>query len=141
MAVAATAVIAAGIVAARPSGPAGHRPPPGRGVAAGLQWSPPRTVDAAPPFGPSNHLTALACPATTMCVAGDAGGRVLVTSEPTGGAASWTAEPVDPGGSITALACPTPTMCVAGDAGGRVLVTTDPTGGAASWTAAPVDRP
>nr|MDA8342036.1 hypothetical protein [Actinomycetota bacterium] len=100
---------------------------------AGLHWTPPRTVDATPPYGPSNHLTALACPTATTCVAGDAGGRVLVTSDPTGAASSWTAVEVDPGGSITALACPTATTCVAGDAGGRVLVTSDPTGAASSW--------
>ncbi|MDA8275086.1 MAG: hypothetical protein M0029_06860, partial [Actinomycetota bacterium] len=130
------------VAVATPSDGTGRRAAVGgrqAAAAAPLRWSAPLEVDAGPPFGPANHLTALACPTTSLCVAGDAGGRVLVTTDPTGGAPSWRAVPVDPGGSLTALACPTTSLCVAGDAGGRVLVTTDPTGGAPSWRAVPVD--
>ena len=52
----------------------------GTAPATGLRWSAPHEVDAGPPFGPSNHLTALACPTTSLCVAGDAAGQVLVAS-------------------------------------------------------------
>jgi hypothetical protein len=72
----------------------------------------------------------LSCPATTLCVLGDADGSIVTSADPTGGAAAWP-RPVQVDGStvITASACPAASLCVAGDALGQILTSADPAAG------------
>jgi hypothetical protein len=88
-------------------------------------------------------ITALACPALNLCVALDAHGQVMHSSDPTAGAKYWShAERIDaatePGGGyagFSAISCPSTQLCVAvdNDVDGQVAYTTDPGGPAKDW--------
>jgi hypothetical protein len=93
-----------------------------------------------------NTITGVSCPSTSLCVATyDAGtitptgavptGGVLTSTNPTGGAAAWTATTLYR--SFNGVSCPTTTLCVAAvndPNAGVVLTSTDPTGGAGAWS-------
>jgi len=83
------------------------------------------------------------CPSATLCVIPDMGG-VVISTNPSGGAAAWTQTLLSaPGGSSASwegVSCPSTTLCVA--VGRSTIATsTDPTGGAGAWSvvAAPDD--
>ncbi|HEX3618248.1 MAG TPA: hypothetical protein VHU61_17010 [Solirubrobacteraceae bacterium] len=93
---------------------------------------------------PKNAITGISCPSATLCVAVDASGRVLHSTTPLGGVASWS-KPVSVdsatltgGGAagFSSIDCPTTTFCIAVDnaANGQVAYTTNPTGPASAWT-------
>ncbi len=93
-------------------------------------------------------ITGVSCPTTTLCVAVDAAGNVLHSTDPIGGAGKWS-KPVQidkatlsGGGDVglASISCPTIALCVAVDnsANGQVAWTTTPTGSATAWTLAPV---
>ncbi len=100
---------------------------PGGGVAA---WTLSR-------LGGAGALSAISCPAVTLCVAvgGNSpylnqAGVVLASTDPAGGS-PWTA----PGPpqmqdvyGLTAISCPTTTFCAATDEDGDVITSTDPSG-------------
>ena len=80
-----------------------------------------------------NGLTSVSCPSTSWCLAADNAGRVLWSSNPTGGATNWHAVNVDgskPGRSPVCRARPL-SFCLAVDSVGDVVFSTDPSGGAA----------
>ncbi|HEV3320705.1 MAG TPA: hypothetical protein VG147_00765 [Solirubrobacteraceae bacterium] len=81
-------------------------------------------------------MLGISCPSTSLCVAVGANGRVLVSSDPTGGAGAWSQSEVDEGRALTAVSCPSTSLCVAVDRAGNVLTSTDPGGGAGAWSAA-----
>jgi hypothetical protein len=84
-------------------------------------------------------LTGISCPSTTVCVAVDAVGNVVTSTDPGAGEASaWTSATVDGSNPLTGVSCPTTTLCVAVDAAGNVVTSTDPTGGASAWQVAHV---
>jgi hypothetical protein len=85
-----------------------------------------------------NALSDVSCPAAQLCVAVDAVGNVLTSTDPTGTAA-WKPATVDPGRAIAAVACPTAGLCVATDDGAFVLWSTAPTAGARAWRRAPLE--
>ena len=68
-------------------------------------------------------LTKISCPSAAMCVAIDQSGDAIVSTKPTGGAATWTRTTIDPGHALTSLACP-PGACIAGDDAGNIVVGT-----------------
>jgi hypothetical protein len=70
--------------------------------------------------------------ATFLCAAGDGGGNILTSSDPSGSNFAET----NAGGSvqITGVTCPTATNCVAVDNNADVVTSTDPGGGPAAWT-------
>ncbi len=93
----------------------------------------------------------ISCPSTTLCVAVDAAGNSLVSTDPTGGASEWTATHVDTNLSygctgtgltcqppLVGISCPTVALCAAVDFSGNLLTTTDPTA-ALPWTSTPTD--
>jgi hypothetical protein len=93
---------------------------------------------------PKTAITGISCPSAQLCVAVDASGRVLHSTDPIGGIAAWS-KPVSvdtaalAGGGTAGLAaidCPTTTFCLAVDnaANGQVAYTTNPTGPASAWT-------
>jgi hypothetical protein len=79
-------------------------------------------------------LTAMSCPSASLCVAGDAVGNILTSSDPAGGPDAWSIAMADPGQGIVGVSCPSVSMCVAADFAGNILVSTDPTGGQSGWT-------
>jgi hypothetical protein len=88
----------------------------------------------------SNDLTAVSCASASLCVAGETGGNVVTSTNPTGGAGAWNGAHASTSGNyaIRGVSCPSPSLCVLVDAAGNVVTSTDPTGGAAAWTTADV---
>ncbi len=79
--------------------------------------------------------SSLSCPAASLCVAVDAGGNAMVSTDPAASSPTWSApEPIDPGQSLSGVSCASAGLCVAVGDGGQVLVSTDPAAGAGSWT-------
>ncbi len=107
-------------------------------ASAALAWSAPSSIDTLPLF-------AVSCPSTSLCVATDLNGNVLTSTNPTGGAATWTlaaadpGEPLGPPSVLRSVSCPYLTLCVAADGRGNIVTSTDPTGGASAWTVTNVD--
>jgi hypothetical protein len=83
------------------------------------------------------HLLGLSCPTVSLCVAvtGDryTSGRVLTSTNPTGGASAWSEVLLDESLDLRGVSCGTPTLCVAVAQQGRMIVSTDPTGGPSAW--------
>lgn len=79
----------------------------------------------------ARDLEGISCVAT-FCAAGDGGGNVLTSAEPTG--TPFTATNADGSVQITGVDCPTTTRCVAVDNNADVLTSTAPTGGPGAWT-------
>lgn len=84
------------------------------------------------------HLLGVSCPTASLCVAVSGerytAGKVLTSTDPTGGAAAWTVTQLDESLDLRGVSCGTPTLCVTVARQGRMLVSTNPTGGASAWT-------
>lgn len=105
-------------------------------------------ADAAPltwSASPGSALSAkgplhLSCASGTLCVAVDAEGGGLVSSDPTVATASWAPIAIDKEGhELTGVACPSASLCVAVDNAGNALVSAAPTTGNSPWTPHPID--
>ncbi len=102
------------------------------------------TIDS----GSGDAITGISCPSTTFCVAVDAGGRVMHSTDPLAGSTSWSKPAridtsTQPGGGyagLAAISCPTTKLCIAVDnsANGQVAYSTDPAGPASAWSVASV---
>jgi hypothetical protein len=112
-----------------------------RAAVSPFQWGPGQEI-AAPG---AQVLTQMSCPpASSLCVGIDNFfGDVVTSTNPTGGAAAWTAVNIDGrsvdafGGSegvLTGISCPSATLCVVVDQEGNALVSTNPAGGIAAWS-------
>jgi hypothetical protein len=94
-------------------------------------------VDAGAP------LNGVGCPSAGLCfAAAGTTGRILYSTNPTGGA-RWSVAETDPASgagaaTVNALSCPTAALCVAVDSKGNVLTSSTPTVGG-SWSSAPID--
>ncbi|HET6999478.1 MAG TPA: hypothetical protein VFI03_12930 [Solirubrobacterales bacterium] len=84
------------------------------------------------------HLLGVSCPTVSLCVAVSGerftSGKILTSTNPTGGASAWTVAQLDESLDLRAISCGTATLCVAVAQEGRLLVSTNPTGGASAWT-------
>ena len=98
-----------------------------------LLWGDPLPIDLV-------ALNGVSCPSTRLCVAIDASGAVLWSTNPTGPLGAWHLDDVDAGNDLTGISCPSTTLCVGVDAVGDVVSSIDPTGGDAAWSVASVDR-
>jgi hypothetical protein len=78
-------------------------------------------------------LRGVSCGTPTLCVAVGSGGRLFVSTNPTGGAASWrdAGTPAGPG-DLEGVDCVSTLLCAAGNMGGNILTSTNPVG-ATSW--------
>jgi hypothetical protein len=99
--------------------------------------------------GGSVLLRGVACPAITLCVAVDAAGNALSSTNP-GAGAPWSLAHVDADTSygctgaglvcqppLTGIACPSVALCAAVDFAGNVLTSTAPAGGLTPWLSVP----
>jgi hypothetical protein len=84
-------------------------------------------------------LTAVSCPSASLCVAGEAAGNILSSTNPTGGPIAWSIAAVSPQQSIQSVSCPSISLCVAVDYTG-ILTSTNPTGGTSAWTNTTIDQ-
>jgi hypothetical protein len=97
-------------------------------AATGPGWTRGATVDPATPTG-------ISCPSTSLCVAVDARGDVLVSAAPRAGAPAWRVSVIDPGTALSGVSCPSLQLCVAVDRAGQVLTSTDPASVNPAWPA------
>ncbi len=104
-----------------------------------LTWAAPVRIDHQPPFA-GNAIAGVSCPGTTLCVAGDGAGNVLTSTNPTGGAGTWTVSNLS-GKGLGGVSCASGSLCVATSSGlgGTIFTSTNPTGGSAAWTSANID--
>ncbi len=84
----------------------------------------------------STSLSSISCPSAALCVAGDAAGNILTSTNPGGGAGAWTVTGL--GRGAIGVSCPTISFCL-GVVSGGVVTTTDPLGGRGAWTFTPVN--
>jgi hypothetical protein len=113
---------------------------------------PPLFIDSRPP----GELGSVSCTSPALCVAAEtdrdfgAGGYVVTSRNPTGGASAWTVKFVDPGrlaqcdpeacqASFHAISCPSISLCVGVDDAGNVVSSVNPAGPPGAWTVKHVD--
>jgi hypothetical protein len=84
----------------------------------------------------SLDFTGVSCGTPSLCVAVAREGRILVSTNPTGGASAWQAlgSPGGPG-DLEGVDCVAALLCAAGNATGNVLTSTNPAA-AATWSEA-----
>jgi hypothetical protein len=99
-----------------------------------LTWSMPELIDA------DAGLSAVSCPAASLCAAVDSAGNVLTSTDPAGGPSAWHPADIDGTERLKAISCPSTHLCVAVDGHGRVFSSTDPTRGAAAWHVTKIDH-
>ncbi len=98
-----------------------------------LNWASPIRADDQPPFASGGaSITGVSCPSTSLCIAVDSVGDMLVSTDPTGGTAAW-ARAASVANTLADVSCPSTELCVA-IGGGSIATSTDPTGGASTWT-------
>jgi hypothetical protein len=74
----------------------------------------------------SPDLRGVSCATPTLCVAVAKGGRIFVSSDPSGGASAWRERPSPTARDLQAVSCVSSLLCVAGDEGGNLLNSADP---------------
>ncbi len=87
-------------------------------------------------FSPGQQIRDVDCPSAGFCVAVSFEGLIYTSSDPAGGAATWTVADLDPVGPNTHLygiSCPTADFCVGVASKGKIVTSTDPSGGAGAW--------
>jgi hypothetical protein len=84
-------------------------------------------------------LTGVSCPAASLCVAVDAAGNVLASTNPGSPLSAWSVTGSDPGNRLQSVSCASGSLCVAVDAAGNALASTSP--GSGPWSRHPVDPP
>lgn len=113
-------------------------PQPARAASApALIWSAPIQVEK-PPFRSRIQLNSITCPSASLCLAGDAQGTVLRSTNPASATPTW--QKTFLGGEhapVVAITCPSTSFCVAVDDGSPDFFTsTDPGSSSPHWTAA-----
>jgi PASTA domain/Divergent InlB B-repeat domain len=100
-------------------------------AAPALNWSPPEPFDLA-----NGSLRSVSCPSASLCVAFDALGNVVTSTDPTGGSSKWSAGKVDTAlNSQPQVSCGSTSRCVAVDQAGNAMRSTNAAGGASTWSA------
>ena len=94
----------------------------------------------APRIAISPHaLDAVKCPSASLCLAVGTGGLAVSSTNPAGGASSWSSADIDGTHRLISLACSSTSFCAATDNASRVLTTSTPTGGASAWHVHTID--
>ncbi len=108
---------------------------PGVAWAAGpLVWSSPRLVDHSPyQFGRPGSLVRVSCVSGPLCVAVDTNGAIVTSTDPAGGAGTWTLADVDGSEAFSGVSCASASLCVAVERNGSIATSTDPTGATNAW--------
>lgn len=90
-----------------------------------------------PPYV-GDPILGVSCASTALCVAVDAAGNVITSTDPASSESTWTVSPVDTH-PLYGISCPSVSLCVAVDGTGDVVSSTDPTGGSVAWTVSSID--
>ena len=83
----------------------------------------------------ANKLLSAACPDETLCLAGDNGGRILSTPNPTAVGAMWRATAFPGANLVMSVECPSASLCVAVAKNTRARVSHDPAAAEPHWVA------
>jgi hypothetical protein len=84
----------------------------------------------------------VSCGTPSLCVAVAREGRILVSSDPTGGPSAWKEAGIPGGpGDLEGVDCNSAPLCAAGNATGNILTSTDPTSPGAVWSEAKAGGP
>jgi hypothetical protein len=114
--------------------------PPASAAGQVMDWSSPLQLDPGSPsqFGDGSGID---CAGDQLCVATSGEGKILVSTDPTGGAEAWEEVAIEEAVAtdITAVSCPSASFCAAVDDAGRLFSSAEPDGGASAWTAAAID--
>jgi hypothetical protein len=86
-------------------------------------------------------ISAVACPSSSLCIAGGRVGDILTSTDPSGGKSAWpvTALSANLGPEILDLSCPSTSLCLGLGSNYALVSSTDPTGDASAWTQAGID--
>jgi hypothetical protein len=102
-----------------------------------LTWTVTNVERVDPSVSVAGEFQGVSCPSVSLCVAVDAAGNIVTSTNPAGGAAAWTSTPTGTN-QLSGVSCaPGTTVCVAvgnDTTAGIVVSSTDPTGGAAAWS-------
>jgi hypothetical protein len=90
-----------------------------------------------PPYY-EDPILGVSCASSALCVAVDAAGNVLTSTDPASSESTWTIAAVDTH-PLYGISCPSVSLCVAVDGAGDVVSSTDPTGGSTAWTVSSID--
>ncbi len=93
-----------------------------------------------PPPYLGDPILGVSCASVSLCLAVDAAGNVLSSSDPTSSESTWAVAPVETN-VLDGVSCPSEGLCVAVDEAGDVVTSTDPAGGTGAWTVSSVDAP
>jgi hypothetical protein len=100
--------------------------------ASGSSW------EATAKFAGGHKWTAVSCASSSLCVAVDAGGDVVSSTEPTGGVGSWHEQKLA-AGALVAVSCASSSLCVAVGEAGEAIASADPSAAQPSWTLTTID--
>jgi hypothetical protein len=90
-----------------------------------------------PPYQ-EDPILGVSCASTALCVAVDAAGNMLTSTDPMSTESTWNISPVDTH-PLEGISCPSEGLCTAVDDAGNVVSSTNPTGGSAAWTMSSID--
>ncbi len=108
--------------------------------ASSLTWAKPRLVDHQEPYGDPDGMNSVSCPKASFCVGVDAQGRAVSSTNPSGGAGTWTSQVIGTlNDGLDDVSCPEASLCVAVRSDGAILTSTQPTGGVSAWSTAMVE--
>lgn len=91
-----------------------------------------------PPNEHDDPILGVSCASESLCVAVDAAGNTITSTDPASSESTWTIAPVE-AQPIWGISCPSSSLCVGIDHAGDVFTTTDPTTSTPSWTITDVD--
>jgi len=85
----------------------------------------------------SPDFRGVSCGTPSLCVAVARGGRIFVSTDPTGGVSAWQPAGTPGGpGDLEGVSCVSTLLCAAGNMTGSVLTSTAPNAGGSSWSVA-----
>ena len=101
-------------------------------------WTRPARIDSTTTAGGDDAgLSAVSCASVRLCVAVDQAGNVYTSTNPSGGASTWSSRNL--GAQLNAVSCSYDTsFCVVG--GSQLYWSTSPSGSAAAWHAGPAPQ-
>jgi hypothetical protein len=103
-------------------------------------WSQAQVVTGQFAAIPGGGIEAISCPSQSFCLAVDSLGHAAWSTQPSGGAGTWTVQQVAGGNAAADVTCPG-TWCAAIDQSGGILISTRPDRGAWSIVAPGVPTP
>jgi hypothetical protein len=94
-----------------------------------------KTVALQPPKKPRVHVNGVSCPSPSLCVGVASAGKIVTSTDPSSGTATWSVTQLGQPLELTGVSCPSEGFCAAVSKEGGIVTSTNPAGGAATWSA------